>query len=68
MEASWTKVLKNTLVKTLEYLYGKDEKKKIVLINPKQSRGDICRMSPNQLQKKKITKKGVFRTKQSVCK
>lgn len=67
MEANWTKVLKNTLVRTLEYLYGKDEKKKNCTDQP-QSRGDICRMSPNQLQKKKITKKGVFRTKQSVCK
>lgn len=67
MEANWTKVLKNTLVRTLEYLYGKDEKKKIVLINPKV--GEIsAEWVPINCRKKKITKKGVFRTKQSVCK
>lgn len=41
MEVNWTEVLKNTLVRSLEYLYGKDGKKKLVLSNPKQSRGDI---------------------------
>lgn len=42
MEVNSMEVLKNILARSLEYLYGKDEKKKkLVLSNPKQSRGDI---------------------------
>lgn len=45
MEVSWMEVLRNTLVRSLEYLYGKDEKKKKVGTEQpqtkKQSRGDM---------------------------
>lgn len=66
MKLSWMEVLKNTLVRSLEYLYGKDEKK-MVLSNPKQSRGDIQGMSPSLNGKKKNHQKGIVRAKQSVC-